>query len=173
MLPLLEAAAAHRWPRRLEVLLAPAGFEESDGAQKELQAECERLARRAPAVTVHTQALPWAQVPGWLAGAAVVIVPSLQETFGLVALEAMSVGTPVIAYRVGNLPALCEQEPEEAELLVEPADGPDTLLERADALMSDPIAYERTSKAMYHLAQRVTKDYRPSRIAQLFVKAVS
>jgi len=50
--------------------------------------------------------LPWHQVAGWLAASAVVIVPSLAETFGLVALEAMAGGTPVIAFDVDHLPAL-------------------------------------------------------------------
>ncbi|GGO20332.1 hypothetical protein GCM10010116_40750 [Microbispora rosea subsp. aerata] len=39
-----------------------------------------------------------------LAQAVVVIVPSLTETFGLVAPEAMNVGSPVVAYDVGTCP---------------------------------------------------------------------
>jgi D-inositol-3-phosphate glycosyltransferase len=38
-----------------------------------------------------------------LAAASVTIVPSLSETFGLVALESAAAGTPVIAYRTGGL----------------------------------------------------------------------
>jgi hypothetical protein len=41
--------------------------------------------------------LDWRHVPVWLAGAAVVVVPSLTETFGLAALVVMSVGTLVLA----------------------------------------------------------------------------
>ena len=48
----------------------------------------------------------WDDAAPWLGAAAVVIVPSLAETFGLVALEAMSHGTPVIAHDVGDLPRL-------------------------------------------------------------------
>jgi len=36
----------------------------------------------------------------------VAIVPSIAETFGLVALEAMSHGTPVITHDAGTLPRL-------------------------------------------------------------------
>jgi glycosyltransferase involved in cell wall biosynthesis len=52
-------------------------------------------------------------IPGWLArgaldalfaGAALVLVPSEYEPFGLVALEAMRMGAPVLAAAVGGLP---------------------------------------------------------------------
>ncbi|MBX3098198.1 MAG: glycosyltransferase [Salinibacterium sp.] len=41
---------------------------------------------------------------GLLAAAALTIVPSFSETFGLVALESAASGTPVLAYRAGGLP---------------------------------------------------------------------
>lgn len=54
------------------------------------------------------------EVPGWIgprddvleimAGSDVVAVPSANEGFGLVAAEALSVGTPVVGYAVGALP---------------------------------------------------------------------
>jgi len=58
--------------------------------------------------------------PTTLAGlrrrARVVVVPSLHEGFGLPALEAMAVGTPVVAARRGALPEVCG----DGALLVEP-----------------------------------------------------
>ena len=43
---------------------------------------------------------------GYLSLAAVCVVPSYSESFGLVALEAAATGTPVVAARVGGLPTI-------------------------------------------------------------------
>ncbi|KUO04849.1 hypothetical protein AQJ67_09940 [Streptomyces caeruleatus] len=167
LVPLLTAAAG--WGRDLEVMVAAAGFESATGSQARLRAECRAVADASTRITLFEGGLAWREVPTWLAGAAAVIVPSLRETFGLVALEAMSVGVPVVSYPVGNLPALLEHPYAAERLMGDPRSGPNTLLGLADALLADPVAYGRTSKAMYHLAQ----DYRPDRIALQFIKAVS
>jgi len=44
------------------------------------------------------------EVPGMVAAASVVVVPSLHEGFGLPALEAMAAGVPVVAARTSSLP---------------------------------------------------------------------
>ncbi|MEV6986992.1 glycosyltransferase family 4 protein [Sphaerisporangium sp. NPDC051017] len=167
LVPLLTAAAD--WTRRLEVSVAHAGFETATGSQSELLDQCRVLASAAPNITLIEQQLTWREVPGWLGAASAVIVPSLRETFGLVALEAMSAAVPFAGYPVGNLPALREGSADSGRLTGDPRRGPDTLLHAVDGVLADPVAYGRTSKAMYHLAQ----DYRPDRIAQLFLKAVS
>ncbi|GII97552.1 glycosyltransferase family 4 protein [Sinosporangium siamense] len=106
LVPLLTAAAD--WTRELEVVVASASFEAAEGSQARLLTECRALVDAAAHITLSEGRLTWSEVPAWLAGAAAVIVPSLRETFGLVALEAMSVGVPVVSYPIGNLPALLE-----------------------------------------------------------------
>jgi D-inositol-3-phosphate glycosyltransferase len=47
-----------------------------------------------------------AELADWYAAATLVCVPSYNESFGLVAVEAQSVGTPVVAAAVGGLPTV-------------------------------------------------------------------
>lgn len=58
----------------------------------------------------------------WFAAAEVTVVPSFYETFGLVALEAMACGSPVIASRTGGLAHTVRHG--ETGLLVPPGDVP-------------------------------------------------
>jgi glycosyltransferase involved in cell wall biosynthesis len=150
--------------RRAEIIVPSAPFEEVHGGQATLRLRCRRAAATTPCVQLREEALSWDQAPGWLAGAAVVIVPSHAETFGLVALEAMSAGTPVVAYDVGNLPELLAT----GGLIVERAEGPVGLWRAAASLTRDPLTYESTSRAAYYRS----RDFRPASIADLFMKAV-
>ncbi|MFE3205950.1 glycosyltransferase family 4 protein [Embleya sp. NPDC059237] len=114
-------------------------------------------------------ALPWDEVPTWLAEASAIIVPSSRETFGLVAAEAMSVGTPFVSHRTGNLPDLLAGVPGADRLLVEPALGSPGLVAAVHELLANPVTYAAVTWAVYYAAS----DYRPIRVAETFLKAVS
>ncbi|MGH3564480.1 MAG: glycosyltransferase family 4 protein [Pseudonocardia sp.] len=138
---LLTAAAASPLTHPVQVALCAAGFEAAPQSQQRLLDACRDLA--TPIGATILPGLPWNQVPAWLAGSAVVIVPSLAETFGLVALEAMAGGTPVVAFDLDNLPALVG----DGGLLVPGEHGHRGLWRAAVELLADPIGYERTSRA--------------------------
>lgn len=53
--------------------------------------------------------IPSSEVRRWMERAACLIVPSRREAYGLVALEGMAIGTPLIASRAGGLAELVSQ----------------------------------------------------------------
>ena len=60
-------------------------------------------------------------IPDLMADMDVLVIPSLWEGFGLTAIEAMTVGLPVVATEVGGLPEVVR--PGETGILVPPADA--------------------------------------------------
>jgi len=73
-------------------------------------AELEHLQKLARELEIEARlrfqgAVPQSTLPLYYSAADVCVVPSYYETFGLVALEAMACGTPVVAARVGGLRA--------------------------------------------------------------------
>ncbi|GAA0979294.1 glycosyltransferase family 4 protein [Nocardiopsis tropica] len=162
----LLAAPAPRG-HRIDIALAPAPFASSGGAQQRLLDTCRCLADRQPQVRV-VGGVPWERVPVWLGQAGVVVVPSLQETFGLVALEAMSVGVPVVAHDVDHLPDLIGAEESAGGVLVPLGRGAEGLWEAARDLLANPVTYRARAQAAYYRA----RDFRPSAVAESCLKAV-
>jgi glycogen(starch) synthase len=87
-----------------------------------------------------------ATVAGLLGAADLALVPSRYEPFGLVALEAMAAGTPVVVARTGGLGDLVR--PGETGLVVPPA-SPPALAEAVTRVLADPEG----SRAMAQRAQ--------------------
>ena len=80
-------------------------------------------------------AVPPAELARLLHAADLVVVPSRTESFGLVAVEAMACGTPVVAARVGGLPDAVG----DAAVLVDGHD-PRDWAEALARLLADPAA---------------------------------
>jgi len=82
-------------------LLIVGGDERAAGLKAELQAQA-----RDAGVAANVRfigAVPHDALPAYYSAADVCVVPSYYESFGLVAVEAMACGTPVVASRVGGL----------------------------------------------------------------------
>ncbi|HUY96206.1 MAG TPA: glycosyltransferase [Verrucomicrobiae bacterium] len=132
-----------------------AGDDSSDGARVGQRQE---LARRAQALgltgrVTFTGALPQERLARVYSLADVVVVPSHTESFGLVALEALACGTPVVAAAVGGLRHVA-------------ADGitgslvagrePEAWAAAIASMLSDPLRRERLGRAARRRAETFT-----------------
>jgi glycosyltransferase involved in cell wall biosynthesis len=98
--------------------------------------EYQRLAAelRVSDICCFAGALPHAEVLQRMAQAAVTVVPSRSEAFGLVGIESFAVGTPVVASAVGGIPEVVRDG--EDGFLVQP-DNPVALAEKLQLLLTD------------------------------------
>lgn len=131
---------------RLQVLIGGGQVDDDDpssGAEVEkLHALVERLG-----VAEHVRllgALPQAVLPDYYSAADCVVVPSHYESFGLVAVEAMACGTPIVASRVGGLSLSVHDG--ETGYLVPPRDTA-AFAERIGRLLASPALAERMGSA--------------------------
>ena len=102
-------------------------------------------------------------LPYYYSAAEVLLMPSHYESFGMVALEAMACGTPVIASQVGGLAYLVQDGKTGYHV---PYDSPDVLSEKLGALLSDG----ELRKKMGEQAAAYARDYAWGRIAERIVK---
>lgn len=125
-------------------------------------------------------AQPWASRVRWtvvadvhvpLSVMDVVVVPSLwEEPFGLVAVEAMAAGRPVVASRVGGLPEIVEDH--YTGLLVEPGDRAG-LAEGLKRLLADPALRTRFGAAGRQRAVERFSDERMAAEVETVYRAVA
>jgi len=104
-------------------------------------------------------------LPYYYSAAEVVIVPSHYESFGMVALEAMACGTPVVASQVGGLAFLVQDGETGYHIHVGDMDA---LNERLTTLLNDRQLRERLSQQATAFAQNYDWRIIASRILDLY-----
>jgi D-inositol-3-phosphate glycosyltransferase len=101
---------------------------------------------------VFADAVPHEELPRFYNAASICVVPSYYESFGLVALEAMACGVPVIASRVGGLKETVQDG--RTGYLV-PWRCPEPFAERLDLLLTN----EPLRRSLGEEARQVAQDY--------------
>lgn len=126
-----------------------AGAPDTPEIDREFRELYEELSRVRAGVFWIPQMLPRAEVIQLLTRAAVFVCPSVYEPLGIVNLEAMACGTPVVASRVGGIPEVVDDG--RTGLLVEAGEDPGVFeagLARAlDTVLGDPEAARRMGEA--------------------------
>jgi glycosyltransferase involved in cell wall biosynthesis len=105
---------------------------------------------------------PRDRIRDWMQRAKLLVLPSLEEGLGVVLLESLACGTPIVASNVGGIPDVVVPE---VGLLVPPAD-PERLAEAVDQLLGDEARWQQMSRQG---RQRVESDYAWPKIAAQFV----
>lgn len=113
-----------------------------DGPQRE---EYERLAQQLGVADrcIFMGKVSHNEVLARMAASTVCVVPSRSEAFGLVNIESMAVGTPVVASRVGGIPEIVRDGQD--GFLVPPND-PRALADRLGLILSDPTLRAQMSQ---------------------------
>jgi glycogen synthase len=150
---LLEAADA--LPEGMALVLCA-----SSPDTPELEARLAAAVVGRPRIRWINAMLPIDEVVQLYSHAAVFVCPSIYEPFGLINLEAMACGTPVVATRVGGIPEVVVDG--ETGLLVEPGD-PAALAAALRRVLDDPTRAARMGEAG---RRRVEASFSWDRIAE-------
>lgn len=143
---LIEAAAQikPRFPD-LKVVIAGDGFERAD-----LEALAQRLGIGADVTFLGW--VPNTALPPYYRSAAISVIPSLEEGFGIPAAEAMGCETPVVASDAGGLPEVVEHG---VTGLVVPRGDTNALAVAMESLLADPARRRRMGVAGRERALRL------------------
>lgn len=110
------------------------------------------------------------QLAYYYSAADIVIMPSHYESFGMVALEAMACGTPVVASQVGGLGFLVQDG---ITGFVVPDGEPDALSERLYRLICEPDLRQRMGDQACEFAQAYSWQNITSQIITLYGQVLS
>lgn len=157
VLPLLDAWAQMPEPPKLDLF--------GDGP---LRDEVERRAKTLSSVKVHGP-VSRQHLTRALQTAVAAVIPSVcHETFGLVAVEAMAVGTPVVATRMGGLPEVVE---EGVTGYLIPADDAEALRQAVQRIRASGDAMRSAARAAYE--SRYTEKAHLEAIQAIYDEAIS
>lgn len=119
--------------------------------------------------TTFTGTVQQTELSAYYSAADVFVLPSYYESFGLVALEAMACGTPVIASRVGG-PGSFITSGETGYLVPWPC--PEPYAQRLDVLLANPALAAAMGKAARAKALTMGWDMAARRIANLYTTLI-
>lgn len=120
-------------------------------------------------VTLHG-VVPHDRLPEYYASADVVCLPTYYESFGMVVLEAMACGKPVVASNVGGIRGYATHERD--SILVPRGDG-DALVERLRELKGDPELRDRLGAEARSRAESNSWQAQAGKLAEFCERAAS
>lgn len=109
-------------------------------------------------------------LPYYYSAAEVVVMPSHYESFGMVALEAMACGTPVVASQVGGLAFLVQDE--ETGFVV-PGNNPNILADRLIRIIKNPDLQQKMSKQSEIYAKQYAWEVISESIAKIYKEVLN
>ena len=104
-------------------------------------------------------------LPYYYSASEVLVMPSLYESFGMVALEAMACGTPVIASQVGGLGFLVQDGKTGYTI---PDNEPEILCDRLSGLLSNPELHRQMGLCAAEYAQDYSWDKIAGQIVEVY-----
>ena len=108
-------------------------------------------------------------LPYYYSAAEAVVVPSQYESFGMVALEAMACGTPVVASQVGGLAYLVQDG---ITGYTVPVDEPAQLADRLTVLLQDKNLRDRLGKQAFQVAQDYAWEKITARLVDVYREVI-
>ena len=112
-------------------------------------------------------------LPAGLAACDALVVPSVDDPYPQVPLEAMAVGLPVLACRSGGLLSMVNLDPVRPTGWFVPPDDPDALAEAIVAVVNDPVeTASRGANALAHARAELSWDGLVPRFESVYARAI-